>query len=191
MIAKHIFITISLVFLILTDLKSQEVSLKKVAINKDIKVALPEEFIQMTEQDINEKYISYRDPIALYTSQDRAIDFGVNLSVTHWKPEDLKIMQEFYENSIRSLYSEVNFIKKEIETINDIPYAVFEFESSVEGESNAITQTNAISKYTLIHYAIVNNKTVLFNFSSPLNAKDKWQAVAHEIMESIKIKKTL
>lgn len=191
MIVKQILITISLVLLTLTDLRSQEVSLKKVAINKDIKVALPEEFVQMTEQDINEKYISYRDPIALYTTQDRAVDFGVNLSVTHWKPEDLKIMQEFYENSIRSLYSEVNFIKKEIETINDIPYAVFEFESSVEGESNAITQTNTISKYTLIHYAIVNNKTVLFNFSSPLNAKDKWQAVAHEIMESIKIKKTL
>jgi hypothetical protein len=191
MIVKQFLITISLVLLTLTDLRSQEVSLKKVAINKDIKVALPEEFVQMTEQDINEKYISYRDPIALYTTQDRAVDFGVNLSVTHWKPEDLKIMQEFYENSIRSLYSEVNFIKKEIETINDIPYAVFEFESSVEGESNAITQTNTISKYTLIHYAIVNNKTVLFNFSSPLNAKDKWQAVAHEIMESIKIKKTL
>lgn len=191
MIVKHILIIISLVFLILTDLRGQEVSLKKVAINKDIKVALPEEFVQMTEQDINEKYISYRDPIALYTSQDRAVDFGVNLSVTHWKPEDLKIMQEFYENSIKSLYSEVNFIKKEIETINDIPYAVFEFESSVEGESNAITQTNAIKKYTLIHYAIVNNKTVLFNFSSPLSAKGKWQTVAHEIMESIKIKKTL
>lgn len=191
MTPKHILITIGLVLLILTDLRSQEVSLKKVAINKDIKVALPEEFVQMTEQDINEKYISYRDPIALYTSQDRAVDFGVNLSVTHWKPEDLKIMQEFYENSIRSLYSEVNFIRKEIETINDIPYAVFEFESLVEGESNAITQTNAISKYTLIHYAIVNNKTVLFNFSSPLSAKGKWQAVAREIMESIKIKKTL
>lgn len=191
MTLKSFFFSIIIFCLFLTESQGQEISLKKIKINQDIKVSLPEEFVPMTEQDINAKYISYRDPIALYTSPERTVDFGVNLSVTHWKPEDIKIMQEFYENSIRTLYSEVKFIKKEIETINDITYAVFEFESSVEGESNAVNQSRTISKYTLIHYAIVNNKTVLFNFTSPLREKERWQPIAQEIMNSIKIKKTL
>jgi len=191
MTVKKILFSFSLLILFLPEVKCQEIDLKKVKINNDVKVSLPEDFVQMTEEDIRQKYVSYRDPIALYTSPNRTVDFGVNLSVTHWKPGDLKMMQEFYENSIRTLYTEVNFIKKDIETINDIPYAVFEFESTVEGESNAINQTKPISKYTLIHYAIVNNKTILFNFSTPLKDKEKWQPIAHEIMQSIKIKKTL
>lgn len=191
MTLKRVFLSIVFSFFFLCTLEAQEISLKKTKITNDIKLVLPEEFVPMTEQDVSSKYISYRDPIALYTSIDRTVDFGVNLSVTHWKPGDIKIMQEFYENSIRSLYSDVKFIKKEIETINDINYAVFEFESSVAGESNAVNQTRTISKYTLIHYAIVNNKTILFNFTAPLGAKAKWQPVAHEIMNSIKLKKTL
>ena len=183
--------SVAAVLLFFSASRAQEVPLQKIKINSDLRLELPEEFVPMTEQDIAAKYISYRDPIALYTSPDRTVDFGVNLSVTHWKPEDIEIMQEFYENSIRALYSDVKFIKREIETINNITYAVFEFESFVEGESNAVNQTRAISKYTLIHYAIVNNKTILFNFTSPLREKEKWQPVAHQIMNSIKIKKTL
>ena len=171
--------------------QAQEVSLKKVKVNKEIIVFIPEDFIQMTEQDIAEKYISYRAPLALFTNQNRTIDFGVNLSVTHWKPSDIEILQDFYESSIRSLYTEVDFIRKEIETVNEVPFAVFEFISTVEGEQSAIKTTTAISKYTLIYYAIVNNKTVLFNFTAPATAKNEWQGPAKEIMQSIQIKKTL
>lgn len=188
---RNIFFTIIAIALFLPDLKGQDIPLKKIKINKDIKLELPDSFVPMTEQDIHTKFISYRDPIALYTSLDRTVDFGINLSVTHWKPEDIQIMQKFYENSIMTLYSDVKFIRKEIATINDVDYAVFEFESTVEGESTAVNQTRAISKYTLINYAIVNNKTVLFNFTAPLQGKEKWQPIAREIMNSIKLKKTL
>ncbi len=189
-VLRYLF-AVAAVVLFISASNAQEISLQKIKVNNDLRLALPEDFVPMTEQDIAAKFISYRDPIALYTSPDRTVDFGVNLSVTHWKPEDIEIMKEFYENSIRTLYSDVKFIKQEIQTINDITYAVFEFESFVEGESNAVNQTSAISKYTLIHYAIVNNKTILFNFTSPLREKEKWQPVAHQIMNSIKIKKTL
>lgn len=191
MLVKQIFSILSVFILFFGNLAAQEIKLNKVKINKDIQVSLPAHFTLMSEQDIHAKYISYREPIALFTDPSRNVDFGVNLSVTHWKPGDLVILQEFYENSIRTLYNKVEFINKDIETVNGISYAVFEFISTVSGEDSAITQTAPISKYTLIYYAIVNNKTILFNFTCPVQVRENWQTTAHEIMNSIKIKKTL
>ena len=177
--------------LLIGRVSAQDLKLNKTQIGKEITLAIPESFIPMSEQDIAQKYISYRDPLAVYTNSDRTVDFGVNLSVTHWKPEDLEILQDFFENSIRSLYTKVDFIRKDIEVINETPYAVFEFISTVAGEDNAINQSKPISKYHLIHYGVVNNKTVLFNFTAPASAKSEWENVAKEIMSSKKIKKTL
>lgn len=189
--SKYIFGVFFLCFLTATVLKGQEIALKKTSVSDDIRVSLPELFAPMTEQDIQAKYVSYRPPIALYTNPNRTVDFGVNLSVTHWAPGDLALLQEFYESSIRTLYDTVNFIKKDIATVDDISFAVFEFTSTVFGKENAINTTPPISKYTLIYYAIVNNKTILFNFTCPAKDQEDWQEIAHAIMHSIKIKKTL
>lgn len=169
----------------------QNADLKKVQVNKSIRLALPPDFMPMPEQEIRAKYISYRDPLAIYTNQSRTVDLGINLSVTHWEPNDLEIMQQFYENSIQALYTEVDFLKKDIESVDGIRFAVFEFISTVIDEESIVNRSPAISKYTLIYYGIVNNKTILFNFTCPANEKDTWQNTAHAIMNSIQIKKTL
>ena len=187
---KQFFSILGVLLLCAISAKGQYADLKKEQVNKDIRLSLPEDFTAMSDQDIQAKYISYRSPIALYTNPNRTVDFGINLSVTHWEPHDLPLLQEFYENSIRTLYSQVEFLKKDIEAVNDIRYAVFEFVSTVTDES-IVNRTSAISKYTLIYYAIVNNKTILFNFTCPASDREMWQETAQEIMNSIKIKKTL
>lgn len=171
--------------------KAQDVKLEKVQVNKSLRLSLPKDFMLMPEQEIRAKYISYRDPLAIYTNQSRTVDLGINLSVTHWEPNDLEIMQQFYENSIQALYTEVDFLKKDIESVDGIRFAVFEFISTVIDEESIVNRSPAISKYTLIYYGIVNNKTILFNFTCPANEKDTWQNTAHAIMNSIQIKKTL
>lgn len=169
----------------------QNADLKKVQVNKSIRLALPPDFMPMSEEEIRAKYISYRTPLALYTNPNRTVDLGINLSVTHWEPNDLEIMQQFYENSIRTLYTEVDFLKKDIETVDGIGFAVFEFISTVVDEESIVNRAPSLSKYTLIYYGIVNNKTILFNFTCPANEKETWQDTAHAIMDSIQIKKTL
>lgn len=189
--SKQFLSILGLLLMCAISAKGQYAELKKVQVNKDIQLSLPEDFTAMSEQDIQAKYISYRSPIALYTNPSRTVDLGINLSVTHWEPHDLALLQEFYENSIRTLYTQVEFLKKDIETVNDIRYAVFEFVSTVTDEESIVNRTQAISKYTLIYYAIVNNKTILFNFTCPAKDREIWQDTAQEIMNSIKIKKTL
>lgn len=164
--------------------------LVKTKVADGITVSLPSSFTPMTRDEINQKYISYRKPLALYTSQDKLTDFGVNRSVTQWGEDDLELLKSFYRSSIGNLYDDVNFIEEKIEEINKISFVVFEFTSTINPDRNAVIKQNAIKKYTYLQYAIVNGKTVLLNFTCPAEQMEKWRQTAMEIMQSVKIKKT-
>ena len=100
-------------------------------------------------------------------------------------------MNSFYKSNIMQLYDEVHFIIEEVKEINGKQYAVFEFVSSVSDEEGTTVAQSAISKYVRIQYTIVNSKTLLLNFSCPARQKDKWAPIAKQILESVKISKTL
>lgn len=164
-----------------------EVKLKRVKISDAVSVALPADFIPMSEQDISSRHISYRKPLAIYTSQDRNVDFSVNIAVSQWPASDLSLMKGFYKASIGSLFGEVEFVQDEIKTIDDRDFAVLEFISLTEAEEGSI-QNTPLRNYTIAQYSIVDGRTFVFTFTCPARQQQKWQPVAHQIMESIKIK---
>ena len=182
-----ILILISITFFSFT---ADNEKLVKTKVTDNITVDLPVSFQQMSEQDINSKYISYRKPLALYTSENKKADFGVNVSLTQWNSNDLDLMKRFFKSSIANLYDKVDFLKEDIEEINNIRYAVFEIISTVNPDENAILSKGAIQKYSYLQYAIVNEKTILFNFTCPLNEKERWQSTVKDIMNSVKVKKS-
>ena len=100
-------------------------------------------------------------------------------------------MKSFYKSTIMGLYDEVQFINEDIREINGRNFAVFEFLSTVVDEEGTTINPGAISKFVRIQYTIVESKTVLFNFSCPARQKDRWAPIAKEILESVKISKTL
>lgn len=169
----------------------QSVKLTKTKIGKSITVSLPDSFILMTQSEINLKYVSPREPLALYSDETRNVDLSVNVAFSKWNANDLELMQSFYKSNIMGLYDEVHFIKEKIEDINGRKFAVFEFISAVKAESNSPVSEIGVGRYTYIQYAIVNGKTVLFNLSCPTHLKDKWSPIAREIMNSVKIKDSL
>lgn len=169
----------------------QPVKYAKTKVNDDITMSLPEGFILMSQEDLNSKYVSAKAPIAVYTDFSRAVDLGVNIAYSRWNNEDLEIMKSFYKSNIMGLYDEVQFITEEIKEINGKDFAIFEFVSSVSDEEGTTINQSAISKYVRIQYTIVKSKTVLFNFTCPARQKEKWAPIAKEILESVKISKTL
>jgi hypothetical protein len=169
----------------------EPVKLVKTKINDQISARLPEKFQPVSEQDLRAKYVSYRQPIALYTGPDRQADFSVNVSVNQWQQFDLPLVKDFYKASLSTLYSDIRLLKEETTEIDGHPAAIFEFIGTVEGEESAIRQTNQISKYTYIAYVLVNGKVAVFSFTAPASQQRNWAATAAEIMDSLKIKKTL
>ena len=167
------------------------VELRKTKINDHISAKIPESFTLVGEQALREKYVSSRQPVALFTSADGQVDFSVNLSANQWQHFDLPLAKDFYKASLSTLYSELKMLKEGVVEINEQPVAIFEYIGTLEGEESAVRKNSAVSKYTYVAYAMVNGKVVVSTFTAPANQQRRWAPVAEEIMNSIKIKKTL
>ena len=169
----------------------QKVKYVKTKVNNAVSLLLPEGFTLMSQADLLSRYDSDKAPVAVYTDFTRSVDLGVNVAYSRWNAEDIEIMQSFYKSTIMGLYDEVQFIKEDIYEINGKDFAVFEFVSSVRDDEGTTINQSPINKFIRIQYTIVKSKTVLFNFSCPANQRDKWAPIAKEILESVKISKTL
>jgi len=183
--------TTFLVILFFTISSFQKVKYVKTKVNESITLSLPEEFTLMDEAELNSKYVSAKTPVAVYTDYSKTIDLGINIAYSRWNAEDLEIMMSFYKSNIMGLYDEVQFITETIQEINGRDFVVFEFLSKVNDTEGTTIDNSSISKFVRIQYTIVKSKTVLFNFSCPGRMKDKWAPIAKEILESVKISKTL
>jgi len=167
--------------------RSQE-KLVKTEIGEHINILLPESFITMSEEDYNTKFVSSKAPLAIYTNQQRTVEFSINESNTTWTERDLELMKSFYKSSIQSLYDKISIINESIEEINKRKFVIFEFTSRINPEEDAIVKQKAIQKYSFIQYTIFEGKTTLFHFSAPSNELSYWQPTMHSVMNSVKIK---
>jgi hypothetical protein len=166
---------------------TQEINLKKYKVSKEITMLIPESFVAMSTSERIQKYVSNREPIAMFTSQDRNMDLGINTSSTQWSTGDIDILYDFYRASILNMYDEVEFHQSEVKTINGRTFIVFEFTSKVFGKNDSFRQ-NFTGKYNYIQYTPWQGKLILFNFSGPLRARQLWQEPVGKMMNSIKIK---
>lgn len=173
---KILFSLVLISFLSLDFGFAQKLSRRK--ISEGITVSLPKDFLIMSDDDIALKYPSSKKPLAMYTSLDRNVDFGLNVSKAKWPGQDLNLLKGVYRATILELYPKVDIINEEVKTVNKKDFIVFEFNSQFESQR----------KYTYLMYALVKDKVYLFNFTCPQPLKDKWQPTAHSIMNSIKMR---
>ncbi len=162
----------------------------KTEVGEGITLKVPESFAPLPDNLMEQKYLSARKPIALYTNENQQVDVGVSTSNARWQANDLPMLQSFYRSNIMALYDEVAFNKEALEKVNGKDFAVFEFVSLVRPEEDALTAQRPIRKYTYIQYTIHNGKSYVFTFNCPAEQQSQWQEVAKTIMESVKISDT-
>ena len=183
------YISLILLFLSFTFLNFKSEKLKKIKLNDQVSIKLPENFLPMSDDDIARKYYTYRKPIAAFTNPERQVDFSFNQSVTPWRQKDLGLLKDFYKASIVKLYTKVDFVQEKIVTINKRDFAVLEFISQItEEDKNSPNYGKTIRGYDYIQYSVEKGKVLIFHFSCPVMIKDNWQETAKTIMGTVKVK---
>ncbi len=190
------------VFLFLLVLASgvaaQNTKLVKTKITDKISVSIPDDFIAMPEDIYARKYGAYRPPLAMFTTPDGMVDFGINMNVNRslraysqasFKAEDLEIIKSMYKASIAAMHTEVEFIQEKVETINKRDFIVIEFVGTVKDEDSKIRSGTAMKQYSYLQYTIEDERVLVFNFTCPYRSKERWQATAQAIMQSAKVGK--
>ncbi len=145
---------------------------------------IPDDFRPMTDDEIVSKYYTTTKPFVLLTNPDMTVDLGINKSTTQWNPDDIEMMVKFQKANIFSLYDKIDILSEGTKMIEDRKYVYLEFESTINAETESIRPKPAIRKYTYMQYVIIKGQTYVFNFTTPIELKSKWQSSVTEIMKS-------
>jgi len=176
----------SLLFLFILLFIQISEKLVKVDVTDQISVKIPEQFGKMTEFDLQQRFHSFRRPVAAFTDPDSQIDFVVNFSYSLWNSYDLDLLKDFYKASLMETYSEIKFLTEDIIEIDNRKFVQFEFESVSESENSV--NLRPIAKYTRLLFTLEHGQTILFNFTAPLQLEGKWRDLSADIMDTIVIK---
>jgi hypothetical protein len=178
-------ILIGLVIGLSAQPKEEIGKLKRVKLREGISAKLPNNFYKMSNEDIVERYRSYKLPIAMFSSQDRLMEFGLSISDNFWGGNDLELLMEFQKSNLAALFDDIEFKDSGIKKVHKYDMAFFEINTASK------FSRSFEKKFTLLHYAVVDNRVLVFNFSCPAERKDELRSVAWQIMESLKIAKSV
>ena len=177
---------LALLIVVCTEGLSQQ-KLSNTKINDDISMKIPASFSNMTDGERIGKYVSSKTPIAMYSSEDRLVDLGINTNIMQLAEGDEEKLRSFYRGTFETLFDEIEYYQDTIQEINGRKFIVFEFLSTLK-EENVFSGPSIEKNYTYIQYTSYNDQVLLFNFGCKPRKMSEWQPIAKEMMKSIKIK---
>lgn len=177
----------------------------------EVVVKMPENFRIMTDEELAQKYFTYKKPTAMFTDERGKVNFGVNINDTEWDYKDLEMMKSFYKSSLMRTFTRVTYektgtnkegedivkenretsmtmLQEGIKTINKHRFIYFEFTSEVKPEQYEVKKDGSVRMYSYMLYTIHKEKALIINFSCPEVLKNQWQTVATEMMETVVLK---
>ncbi|MBS1952392.1 MAG: hypothetical protein OJF59_002008 [Cytophagales bacterium] len=175
-------------FLVLVLFAFAPARLVKTKVNDDITVSLPSSFVKMAEDDIIVRSTMVRAPLGAYTNLNRDVEFVANISPTQWPDADMEVAAKFFKSNIYNLYDRVDMISSGIQIVRKKKYIFYEFESRINGNKMKESERIPVYRYSFVQYYVTKGRTLVFTFSCPKDQREEWQATAHAIMKSLKVK---
>lgn len=149
-----------------------------------VNVKVPENFQKLNDDQIADKIIASRKPLAMFSSLSGTADFSVsvgNSARNPWEDKDLKLMADFQKANIKALFTSVNFIQEKQVRVNGQNFYAFEFISEVKEKGKP-----PIRKYNLIYYTIRKKNVLIFSFICAEAERALNEGLAQEMMDSIR-----
>jgi len=161
---------------------------KKIEPAKGLVLEIPKGFSLMSDDNLAQKYPTYKKPIAMFESTDGNAEMGVNAAVNKWRNNNLSILRDMYKSTISSVFAEVEFIQEgNIVEMNGRKFVYFEFTSAIKDDKRLDENTTVTRRYNFIVYTLYASRILVFNFNSTFNSRAQWMPIAASIMNSIQI----
>ncbi|RSK47316.1 hypothetical protein [Hymenobacter rigui] len=161
--------------------------LKKTAVGKNISLGVPEGFAALPDDGIAAKYPSPRKPLAVFSNPSGRVDLSVQQKPSTFTNKDYALLLKIYKASVQNLYSKVQFLREDIQTVNKRDFVVLEFVSTVTDNRRG-GNLAPIRKYQFVQYAIEGDQLYVFTFDAPADEQPQWQPIAQAVMQSIVMK---
>jgi hypothetical protein len=132
----------------------------------------------MSEEMAKLKYPSERRPTLIYTNDEASVNVAFNQTITRITDNKINDFKQAVSKSFENLYPSAKWIKNNVIKINNKNVGVLEL----------ITPALDGKVYNLTFFMEIDGKVLLSSFNCTEKQMEEWQPIAHEIMQSIKIK---
>lgn len=147
-------------------------------------VQVPESFQRLSDDQIADKIIASRKPMAMFSSPNGQADFSVsvgNSSKNPWEDKDLKLMADFQKANIRQLFTSVTFLTDKVIKVRGQSFADLEFISEVKEKTKP-----PVRKYNRIRYTIRKKNVLVFSFTCPESERPLLEGLAADMLASVR-----
>ncbi|WP_291725672.1 hypothetical protein [Bernardetia sp.] len=168
---------------------------KRKRIGEGVTLLIPDNFVEMSDEEIAAKYFTPKRPLAIFRSPDRRAEIGVNSSLFEWGEVGLEselsmeLLMGFYKGAIaNSFYEKVKFLNEgEIINLGSREGVLFEFIGAIPEDPNAIINQGGKSRYHQVLYSVYNGKVLIVNFNVSGTDYKYWREHATKMVTSVKI----
>ena len=161
-------------------LHAQDLVLDKVS--DKVTIRIPKNFHKLKPEEAQRRYLSPREPLAMYSDPANECDLVVNNTNAFFDAKDMGIMKDFYKATLRSMYTKINFLREAEETVGRRKALVFEFSSELLEKGRP-----TLKKYTYIQYVLWGQRVVVCSFTCDEKQRPKYQAMLPKVMQSVRI----
>lgn len=166
------------------SLAQPKVNFTTIKVDKLLSMKIPDNFVALNDDQIADKMIATRKPLAAYSNPSGSTDITVtvgNSNKNPWKDQDLKLMAQFQKANIMQLFTNVSMIQEKIVKVKGQQYAAFEFVSEVKEKGK-----NPIRKYHHLRYTIRKGNMLVFSFICPESERSMQEGTAAQVMDSVR-----
>ncbi len=154
-----------------------ELELKSL-LNDKVELKIPMDFQIMTEEMMKLKYPSERRPTLIYTNESGGINVALNLTQNQATQDMISPYHDNFVNSFKKLYPSADWKDTGIKEINGKQVGYLEF----------VTPAIDTEIYNLMFFTDLEGQLLLCTFNCTKKSIDDWSPIAHEIMNSLKVK---
>lgn len=151
---------------------------KRSIISNKVEISLPKNFTIMSEDMAKLKYPSERRPTLIYTDEEASINVAFNYMTTIITDKEISLFKEATKKNLENVYPSATWLEDTVVMIHN----------KNVGKLEVITPAVDTKVYNLIFFMELEGKLLMASFNCTENQMQEWQPIAHEIVESIKIK---
>jgi hypothetical protein len=158
---------------------SKKVELEKRSIISDkVEILLPKDFTVMSEEMAKLKYPKERRPTLIFTDDEASVNVAFNYTVSKITDKEIGEFKALTKKNMENIYPSATWIKDDVVPINNKNVGILEL-------TTPAIDTNI---YNLMFFMELDGRILLASVNCTEEQMPEWQPIAHEIMESIKIK---
>jgi len=158
---------------------AQTSALKKITLRDKVEILVPEPFKELEEEILKFKYPSASRPTLVYSDDEAKTNVAFNFTQNKASQPEMEAVRKSMEASFRKSFPTATWLGTGVKVVNGRNVGFVEI----------VTPAMDQKIYNLLFFSDVEGKLLMGTFNCLEKERTEWQATAHQIMNSLTLKK--